>query len=96
MLTALALGITDVCGVRMEAAAMAEVVGRAESLSGAVGGAGDRGQVIDALTCLLAEAGTMLRFSAQPHRLVGPVPIPADLRVLALDTGGAGAGGGGG
>jgi L-arabinokinase len=29
----------------------------------------------------------VLRYSAQPHRYVGAVPLPADVRILALDTG---------
>jgi galactokinase len=57
------------------------------------------GHVIDVLACLLAEepAGAggaggeagpkLLRFSAQPHQLVGPVALPWDVRIMALDTG---------
>jgi L-arabinokinase len=29
----------------------------------------------------------MLRYSTQPYRLVGAVPVPGDVRVLAMDTG---------
>jgi L-arabinokinase len=48
-----------------------------------------RGHVIDALTCLHPRdpVPTLLRYSAQPHRFVGPVPLPEDVRIFALDTG---------
>ncbi len=85
MLVALVLGIVELCNVKMEVDAIAKVVGATEGMMKGEGGSNRH--VMDALTCQRAEAGTMLRFSAQPHRLVGPVPIPRDLRVLALDTG---------
>jgi L-arabinokinase len=45
--------------------------------------------IINALTALHARNHTprLLRYSANPPRLVGPVPLPRNLRVLALDTG---------
>jgi len=49
------------------------------------------GPIIHALTCLhrRGEGGRpqVLRYSAQPHRFVGPVPLPENVRMLALDTG---------
>ena len=63
---------------------------RAENLFAA-----SSGHVVDALSCLSADAAMalrpaaphVLRFSAQPHTLVSHTALPADLRVLALDTG---------
>jgi len=48
-----------------------------------------RGHMIDALTCLHPREPepTLLRYSAQPHRFVGPVPLPEDVHIFALDTG---------
>ena len=45
--------------------------------------------VIACLTCLHPRAarGRLLRYSAQPHRFVGPVALKENVRVLALDTG---------
>jgi len=47
------------------------------------------GPIIHALTCLHSRGARpqVLRYSAQPHRFVGPVPLPESVRMLALDTG---------
>jgi len=45
--------------------------------------------VVDALTCLhaLDSPPRLLRYSAQPHQLIGQIALPKELRILALDTG---------
>ncbi len=46
--------------------------------------------VVDALTMLLARDGPpaqLLRYSTQPHALVGQIALPDDVRIVALDTG---------
>jgi galactokinase len=47
------------------------------------------GAIIEALTCMHSRSAKsqVLRYSAQPHRFVGSVPLPSDVRILALDTG---------
>jgi L-arabinokinase len=47
------------------------------------------GHIIAASTCLYPRPArpVLLRYSAQPNRFVGPVPLPESVRVLALDTG---------
>lgn len=48
------------------------------------------GSVVDALTALAALDGPpahLLRFSAQPHELVGQITLPPHVRIVALDTG---------
>jgi galactokinase len=85
LLSALALALTELRQRPLDLPDLALAIERAESHTTAP--ALHNGRVLDALTCLLAESGTMLRYSAQPHRLVGSVPIPRDLRILALDTG---------
>jgi L-arabinokinase len=86
LLSAMAVAVSELLQRPLDLPELALLIERAESH--ATGAASPHnGRVLDALTCLLAEAGTMLRYSAQPHRLVGSVPIPRDLRILALDTG---------
>jgi galactokinase len=69
---------------------IAQRVAAAEAL--AAKGSAERiatGPIIHALTCIHTR-GTqpqVLRYSAQPHRFVGAVPLPATVRMLALDTG---------
>ena len=88
LVSALALAVTELRERPMNIPELALAIERAESQGTTPPPASiHNGRVLDALTCLLAEAGTMLRYSAQPHRLVGSVPIPRDLRILALDTG---------
>ncbi len=51
---------------------------------------GNHGHVVDALTVLSAQDGPpahLLRYSAQPHSLLGQIPLSKDIRILALDTG---------
>jgi L-arabinokinase len=49
------------------------------------------GTLISALTCMHPPqprgSPSLLRYSAQPHRFVGPVRLPENVRILALDTG---------
>jgi galactokinase len=52
--------------------------------------ADNHGHVVDALTVLSAQDGPpahLLRYSAQPHSLLGQIPLSGDIRILALDTG---------
>jgi galactokinase len=70
--------------------AVAQRVAAAEAL--AAQGSAERiatGPIIHALTCIHTRGAQpqMLRYSAQPHRFVGVVPLPAAVRLLALDTG---------
>ncbi|HVT81098.1 MAG TPA: hypothetical protein VHM90_10610 [Phycisphaerae bacterium] len=71
--------------------AVAQSVAAAEAivLHGTPRAAPSQGHIIAALTCLHPRGGqpALLRYSAQPHRFVGPVPLPESVRVLALDTG---------
>ena len=69
------------------AQAVAEAQCRAER-SGATSSP-SHGHIMNALTALSPRAPSpeLLRYSAQPYRLVGPVPLPHDVRILALDTG---------
>jgi galactokinase len=51
---------------------------------------GHHGHVVDALTVLSAQDGPpahLLRYSAQPHSLLGQIPLSRDIRIMALDTG---------
>ena len=79
-----------------EAQQIARAVAEAEAIAERARVGGEAGtptpsrlHVINALTAMDARGlkPHILRFSAQPHRLVGPVPLPKNLRVLALDTG---------
>ncbi len=71
--------------------AIAQSVAAAEAIviHGTPRAAPAQSHIIAALTCLHPRAGraSLLRYSAQPHRFVGPVPLPENVRVLALDTG---------
>ena len=52
------------------------------------GGTGSH--VVDALTTLCALDGPpahLLRYNAQPHDLIGQIPLPEDVKILALNTG---------
>ncbi|MCL2640208.1 MAG: hypothetical protein FWD53_05125 [Phycisphaerales bacterium] len=50
---------------------------------------GATGRTLDATSCLLADGSRphLFRYATQPFRLVGQVPLPSDLKVLAMDTG---------
>ncbi len=63
----------------------AVLIQRAESLFGP-----SSGHVVDALTILCALDGPpahLLRYSAEPHNLMGQIPLPPDVRLFALNTG---------
>jgi L-arabinokinase len=89
LLAAAARALTDARGIPASADTLAQWAAAAEALAGGSPAPPARGHVIDACTCLYPRrpAPTLLRYSARPHRLVGPVPLPADARVFALDTG---------
>jgi galactokinase len=83
--------LSEAAGFKLETLDAALLIQRAENLFAA-----SSGHVVDALTCLTADAAAtgvrpasprVLRFSAQPHTLVSQTALPADLRVMALDTG---------
>ncbi len=84
MLAGMVVALCELHQVRMEVEEQALLIRQAE---GGREGMPRNGLVLDGMTSLVAQRGTMLRYSAQPHRLVGPVPVPPDLRVLAMDTG---------
>jgi len=71
--------------------AIAQRVAAAESLAARGSASWISGmRIIQTLTCLhpvMPGKPQVLRYSAQPHRLVGPVPLPENVRMLALDTG---------
>ncbi|MGN6367185.1 MAG: GHMP family kinase ATP-binding protein [Phycisphaerae bacterium] len=91
LLCALVLAVCVLTGIAMGGEAKALLVQRAERISSQGIGAGmelsGTGHLLDATTSLLATPGAMLRYSTQPFGLVGAVPVPGDVRVLALDTG---------
>ncbi len=87
LLTSLALAVCELKGIGMEAGAQAILVQRAERVSNQAMELSGTGHLLDATTCLAASPAAMLRYSTQPFGLVGPVPVPLDVRVLALDTG---------
>jgi L-arabinokinase len=94
MLAAVARAYVHAMGGAVDIQTLAHLVATAEAFAGC-GGDGpqvpvaSRGHMIDALTCLhpRESAPTLLRYSAQPHRFVGPVPLPEDVHIFALDTG---------
>ena len=71
--------------------AIAQAVAAAEAvvIHGTPRAAPSNSHMIAALTCLHPRLvpAAILRYSAQPHRLVGPIRLPKSARVLALDTG---------
>ena len=87
LLTSLVLAICELKGIAMEAGGQAILVQRAERLSNQGMELSGTGHLLDATTSLVASAGSMLRYGTQPFGLIGPVPVPFDVRVLALDTG---------
>ena len=92
LLSAVALAVVEARGQFVEPLAIAQWVAAAEALAapGLRSLIPVRGDVVNALTCMHARRDRhpqVLRYSAQPHRLVGPVPLPKNARVLALDTG---------
>ncbi|HUO10762.1 MAG TPA: hypothetical protein VM008_20845 [Phycisphaerae bacterium] len=88
LLTAMLLAVCESRRITMEAEEQAQWIQRAEMLSNqGLEMRGGTGHILDALTSLLAAPSAMLRYSTQPYRLAGPVPVPVDVRVLAMDTG---------
>lgn len=92
LLAAFVAAAADLLDRPLDANAQAEIIRTGEAaLHGSAHAT--EGAIIDALTCLLAgdpsaAAGpALLRYNAQPHQLVGAVPLPPEVKVLALDTG---------
>jgi galactokinase len=89
LLTAAAWAMTDPRQA-VSPLAIAQRVAAAEALA-AQGSAAriPTGPIIEALTCMHSRSARpqVLRYSAQPHRFVGSVPLPAEVRIFALDTG---------
>ena len=71
-------------GMALTAIQKAHIVSEAQRASD-----GNHGHVVDALTVLSAQDGPpahLLRYSAQPHSLLGQIPLSRDIRIMALDT----------
>jgi len=84
LLTSVMRAMAEAAGSPIEAEDLALYVGRAEDLL-----PDGFGHVVDALTALHAldqPDPHVLRLGAQPHSLAGQIRLPADLRILALDT----------
>ncbi len=72
-------------GIALTAMEKAQMISESQNAS-----IGHHGHVVDALTVLSAEDGPpshLLRYSAQPHSLLGQIPLSGDIRIMALDTG---------
>ena len=77
--------LTVNCGIVLTAIQKAQIISAAQSAT--IGG---HGHVIDGLTVLSAEEGPLahlLRYRAQPHSLLGQIPLAPDIRIMTLDTG---------
>lgn len=88
--TALLQAISVNRGIVLSALQKAQIISDAQRASD-----GNHGHVVDALTVLSAQDSPpehLLRYSAQPHSLLGQIPLSRDIRILALDTGVTGAG----
>jgi galactokinase len=73
------------CGLSLSAIQKAGIISEAQRAAD-----GNHGHMVDALTVLSAQDGPpahLLRYSAQPHSLLGQIPLSKDIRILALDTG---------
>ncbi len=85
MTAALLQAVSVSCGLSLTAIQKAGIISDAQRASD-----GNHGHVVDALTVLSAQDGPpahLLRYSAQPHSLLGQIPLSRDIRILALDTG---------
>ena len=83
--TALLQAISVNRGIVLSALQKARIISDAQRASD-----GNHGHVVDALTVLSAQDSPpehLLRYSAQPHSLLGQIPLSRDIRILALDTG---------
>ncbi len=82
---ALLQAVSTSCNLSLSALQKAEIISDAQRAAD-----GNHGHVVDALTVLSAQDGPpahLLRYSAQPHSLLGQIPLSKDIRILALDTG---------
>lgn len=87
VVTALMVGLTKLAGVKVEPLELALYIFRAETTFNSLWGR--TAHIVDAMTCLHALSGNpqhILRYSAQPHQLVGQLPLHKDVRIVALDT----------
>ncbi len=82
--TAALIALTDALNLQLDPLDAALTIHRAETLFRPTSA-----HVVDALTCLhaLDSPSRLLRYSAQPHQLVGQIALPRELRIMALDTG---------
>jgi L-arabinokinase len=98
VLAAMARGLIQLHHLQLDPQAIANWMASAEALAGITHlpvPPPSRAHIIDALTCLQERRprehpparGELLRYSAQPNRFVGVVPLPEEVRVFALDTG---------
>ncbi len=85
MTTALLQAMSHNSGHSLSAIEKAHIISTVQRAS-----PGHHGHVVDALTVLSAQDGPpahLLRYSAQPHSLLGQIPLSKDIRIIALDTG---------
>ena len=85
VLAALLQGLARVLALPLGTLDKARLIAQAENIFGFSGG-----HAVDALTILCAPEGPpahLLRYRAQPHELLGQIPLPPEVRLLALNTG---------
>lgn len=81
------VGLTRLAGITVDPLELALYAYRAETMFNSPWAR--TAHVVDVMTCLHALPGNpphLLRFSAQPHQLVGQIPLYKDVRIVALDT----------
>jgi len=85
-LAALATALTSLQQTSFTPDQLTLFIQRAEQTAGKI--ADPTRRILDATSCLLADASRphLFRYSTQPFRLVGQVPLPSDLKILAMDT----------
>ncbi len=85
VITALTQAICRCLPATISTVEKAVLIQQAQNMFGGTGS-----HVVDALTTLCALDGPpphILRYNAQPHDLIGQIPLPADVKILALNTG---------
>lgn len=86
--TAAVVGLTRIADLAVDPLELALYIYRAETVFDSPWSRA--AHVVDVMTCLHAlhePPPRLLRFSAQPHQLVGQIPLHKDVRIVALDTG---------
>ena len=74
--------LTGLLGITLTPLDAAKICQRAENLIvGAPCG------IMDQITCLVGEPGTLLQLKCQPHEIIGPLEMPAGLMVIGIDSG---------